>query len=60
MFICGKTSQVRELAETVLSNVMLTLFSKLDSEEPMVDKNQIEELIERIIGSLLDLIPNEV
>ena len=60
MLVTGRTVEVRELAEQVLSTVMLKLFSKLDSEEEMVDKSRIQEIIERITQSLLSLIPNDV
>ena len=38
MLVTGRTSHVRELAEMVLTKVMLHLFDQLDSEDPMVDK----------------------
>lgn len=33
MLVTGRTKYVRELAEQILSHVMITLFSKLDSAE---------------------------
>lgn len=60
MLVTGKTSQVRELGEQILTKVLLNLFDKLDQEDEMVDKHQIEELIELLIKELLALIPTEV
>ena len=60
MLVTGRTAEARQLAGEVLSKVMLILFRQLDSEEEMVDKRQIEEVIERISKALIDLIPREV
>ena len=60
MLVTGRTTHVRELAETVLTKTILHLFGQLDSEDAMVDKRQIEEVIERVMKSLIELIPLEV
>ena len=61
MLVTGRTVQVRELAERILSRVVITLFDKLDStEESDATKLQIEEVIEQILRELLALIPLEV
>ena len=50
---------MRELHEQVLTRVMLTLFGKLESEEPMVDRSQVHEVIERVMSEMLGLIASE-
>ena len=49
MLVTGRTSHVRELAEAVLTRVLLTLFKKLESEEEMVDRSRVGEVIESIM-----------
>lgn len=60
LLVTGKTIEVRDLAEKVLSKVVLTLFDKLDREEAMLDRGQVEEVIERLTKELLALMPLEV
>lgn len=60
MLVTGKTLQVRELAEQVLTNVMLSLFSKFDLNDPSVDRMQIGHFIDQIMHELISLIPLEV
>ena len=60
MLVTGRTSHVRELAGAVLTRVLLTLFKKLESEEEMVDRSRVGEVIESITLQLVALIPSEV
>ena len=61
MLVTGRTRYVRELAEQILTRVMITLFNKLDSaEESDVVKLQIDQVIARVIREMLALIPLEV
>lgn len=60
MLVTGRSSQVRDLAESVLTNVMLNLFKRLDSDEEAMAKGFFEAVIERIMRELLALIPLEV
>lgn len=61
MLVTGRTRYVRELAEQILTRVMITLFNKLDSaEESDAVKLQIDQVIARVIREMLALIPLEV
>lgn len=39
--LTGKTPEVRDLHEQVLSRIILVLFSKLEHEEAMVDRGYV-------------------
>ena len=61
MLLTGKTSQVRDLAEQILTHVMHILFRKLDSaEEPEEVRENISNVIDRILKEMIALVPLEV
>ena len=57
--LTGKSPEVRDLHEQVLSRVILVLFSKLENEEPLMDRGQVEDIILRVTNEMLDLIGTE-